>query len=55
MHHVADAGGIVQLAQQRRQFANRDILHAHNAGDDLIPLAGVFAVRQRRTCGTGNV
>ncbi len=53
MHHVTDTGGIVKLAQQRSQFAHRHIFHAHDAGDDLIAFAWVFAVGQRRTRGAG--
>ncbi len=52
MDHVADPRGIVQLAQQRGQFAYRHVLHAHHAGDDLIPFARVFAVGHRHASGT---
>ncbi len=54
MDHVTDAGGIVELTQQRRQLANRHVFHAHHAGDDLVAFARIFTVGQRRTGGAGN-
>ena len=52
MDHIPDAGGIVELTQQRGQLANGYVFHTHHAGDNLVTFARVLAVCQRRTGGT---
>ena len=53
MHHVATTGVVVELAQQRRQFADRDVAHRHDPGHHLVAHARVAAIHHRNGGGLG--
>ncbi len=53
MDHVAAAGVVVELAQQRRQLAHRDVAHRHDPGHHLVAAAGVALVHHRDGGGLG--
>ncbi len=53
VHHVATTGVVVELAQQRCKFTDRDVAHRHDPGYHLVAHARVAAIHHRNGGGLG--
>ncbi len=53
VHYVAATGVIVELTQQRGQFAHRDVAHRYYPGHHFVARARVTAIHHRNGGGLG--